>query len=231
MIGGKIQILGLINMLKRSESAVDQVIGAIELGIREARFAPGQRLIEPELMIELGVSRGPIREALRRLTAKGLVEWERFRGARVVRMSRQQVIDLTNIRAVLESYAASLAAEKIDAKGIAALKKLERQGTAAVASSRSYDEYNIEFHKFITNLSGNHELPDFVERTKFSIFRLQFNTILLSPKHIPRSRADHAKIAQAIMEKDSRSAADLMTRHIKNTTAGILEAPAHFFST
>jgi DNA-binding GntR family transcriptional regulator len=216
-------------MLTRTTSAVDQVIAAIELAIREARYAPGQRLIEPELMAELGISRGPIREALRRLAERGLVEWERFRGARVIRMSRRQVVDLTDIRAELEGYAAALAAERIDKKGAATLQKLEQRGTRAVDDSNTYDAYNIEFHALISALSGNQELPDFIDRTRFSIFRLQFNKILLSSKRIPHSRAEHAKIVAAIMDKDKRAAAELMSQHIRNTTKAILEAPDHFF--
>ena len=68
-------------MLERTTSAVDEVILAVKDAIREARYAPGQRLVEPELVREFGVSRGSVREALRRLAAEGLVEWERFRGA------------------------------------------------------------------------------------------------------------------------------------------------------
>jgi DNA-binding GntR family transcriptional regulator len=214
----------------QAPSAVDQVIAAIERGIQQARFAPGQRLIESELMVELGISRGPVREAFRRLAATGLLQWERFRGVSVIRMTRQQVLDLSEIRGILEGHAASLAAAKIDRQGRAALKSIERVGNSAIEASSSYDEYNVQFHKLILSLSGNKELPSFVERTQFSIFRLQFNTIILSPRHLPRSRADHARIVEAIMDGDSKAAEQAMKRHVNNTTAGILEAPSHFFA-
>jgi DNA-binding GntR family transcriptional regulator len=218
-------------VLDQSISAVDQVIAAIEQGIQQARFAPGQRLMESDLMAELAVSRGPVREAFRRLTAKGLLQWERFRGVSVIRMTRQQVRDLSDIRSILEGYAASRAAAAIDKKGQAALKKIERIGNSSMETSSSYDDYNVQFHKLILSLSGNREIPSFVELTQFSIFRLQFNTIILSRKHIPRSRADHARIAAAILDGDSKAADQAMRQHITNTTDGILEAPAHFFAT
>ena len=69
-------------MLDSAPSTVDRVIAAVKDRIRDAQYAPGQRLVEPTLMAELGVSRGSVREALRRLAAEGFVEWERFRGAR-----------------------------------------------------------------------------------------------------------------------------------------------------
>lgn len=81
-------------MLERSISTVDQVIDAIKLGIRDARYVPAQRLVEPDLAREYGVSRGSVREALRRLAAEGFVNLERFRGASIIRMSRKQVVDL-----------------------------------------------------------------------------------------------------------------------------------------
>lgn len=217
-------------MLDQSVSAVDQVIAAIERGIQTARFAPGQRLIETELMTELGVSRGPVREAFRRLTAMGWLQWERYRGVSVVRMTRQQVFSLTNIRGVLEGYAASLAAANIDKKGSAELKNLERIGTKATEASSSYAEYNLRFHRLIMALSGNNELPNFIELTQLPIFRLQFSTILLSPKHMLRSRQEHARIAEAILAGNSRTAEAEMRQHISNTNAGIMEAPAHFFA-
>ncbi len=217
-------------MLDQSISVVDQVILAVERGIQQARFAPGQRLIEAELMTELGVSRGPVREALRRLTAKGLLQWERFRGVSVIRMGRQQVLDLSDVRSVLEGHAASLAAVHIDKKGKAALKDMERIGTKATENSSNYDEYNVQFHALILSLSGNKQLPSFVELTQFSIFRLQFNTILMSPRYIARSRAEHARISEAIMDGDSKASDLAMRQHVQNTARGILEAPPHFFA-
>src|SRR5262249_48862620 len=110
------------------------------------------------------------------------------------------------------------------------LMSLERIGTKATKSSSAYDEYNLRFHRLIIALSGNSEIPNFIELTQFPIFRLQFNTILLSPKHMIRSRDDHARIAEAILARNSREAEAAMRQHIRNTNAGIMEAPAHYFA-
>jgi DNA-binding GntR family transcriptional regulator len=216
-------------MLERSQSAVDQVIAAVKSAIREARFAPGQRLVETDLMEQLGVSRGPVREALRRLAAEGLVQAERFRGASVLRMSRQQVIELNEIRGALEGFGASLAAVRLDGKGRERLMRLQRQSRSATGSS-SYGDYNSAFHRLIWDLSGNRELPESVEHTRLSIFRLQFHSVLLSAAHIARSRADHARIAEAILAGDGGAAEKAMRLHIDNSTQGILQAPPYFFA-
>ena len=94
-------------------SAVDQVMEAVKDGIRQARYVPGQRLVEPDMMRDFAVSRGTVREALRRLAAEGFVQIELYRGASIRKMSRDEFVELNEIRALLEGYAASLAAQRM----------------------------------------------------------------------------------------------------------------------
>jgi DNA-binding GntR family transcriptional regulator len=217
-------------MLERTTSAVDQVILAIKDAIREARYAPGQRLVEPELVREFGVSRGSVREALRRLAAEGLVEWERFRGASIIRMSRRQVTDFLELREVLEGFAAASAAAKLDTDGKSALMKLERTPNARSLIPASYDAYNNEFHDLILRLSGNRELPGVLNQTRLPIFRLQFNKVLLFPDQIRQSREDHTRIVQAISKRDPRAAETAMRDHIRHSAACILGSPGSHFA-
>jgi DNA-binding GntR family transcriptional regulator len=211
------------------DSTVDIVIDAIKLGIRDARFAPGQRLVETELMSELNVSRPSVREALRRLTAEGLVQCQRFRGASVMRMSRSQAAELGEIRATLEGLAAALAARKLTKAGEERLVRLQKQGRAA-ASGQAYHAYNEAFHALIWSLSGNRELPRFVEYTRLAIFRLQFASVLLSPRPMERSLADHERVASAILDHNPLRAEREMRTHIDHSMQGILDAPSHFFT-
>src|SRR5262249_24999868 len=217
-------------MLQRTTSAVDQVILAVKDAIREARYAPGQRLIEPELVRELGVSRGSVREALRRLLAEGLVEWERFRGASIIRMSRRQVTDFLELREVLEGFGAASAAARLDAAGRSALTKLERTPNARSEFPTSYDSYNNEFHDLILRLGRNLELCGVLNQTRLPIFRLQFNKILLSRDQIRQSRADHTRIVEAILSEDPRGAEIAMRDHIRHSAACILSAPRNYFA-
>src|SRR6516225_3992284 len=187
-------------MLERTTSAVDEVILAVKDAIREARYAPGQRLVEPELVREFGVSRGSVREALRRLAAEGLVEWERFRGASIIRMSRRQVTDFLELREVLEGFGAASAAAKLDADGKSALMKLERTPNARSVIAANYDAYNNEFHDLILRLSGTRALAVVLIQTLLPIVPLQFTNILLFPDQILQLRVAHARIVQAILE-------------------------------
>ena len=217
-------------MLDRTPSAVDLVITAVKDRIRDARYAPGQRLIEPELMREFGVGRGTIREGLRRLAAEGLVEWERYRGASIIRMSRRQVVDFLELRELLEGFAASRAAERLTAEGAKALARLERTREAHSIVPASYDSYNNEFHALILRLSGNLELPAMLDQSRLPIVRLQFNRILLLPDQIKQSSADHTRVVKAILKQKAATAAAAMRAHIRHSADCILSSPKHHFA-
>lgn len=217
-------------MLDRSPSAVDQVIMAVKDRIRDARYAPGQRLIEPDLMREFGVGRGSVREALRRLAAEGLLEWERYRGASIIRMSRRQVVDFLELRELLEGFAASSAAAKLTSEGSKTLTKLERTPEANSIVPASYNSYNNEFHALILRLSGNLELPAMLDQSRLPIVRLQFNRILLLPDQIKQSRADHTQIARAILKKQPSAAEAAMRVHIRHSAQCILSSTKQYFA-
>ncbi|MFT8246860.1 GntR family transcriptional regulator [Roseomonas sp. BN140053] len=210
-------------------SAVDGVIAHIKSGIRAGRYAPGQRLVEPDLTEALGVSRSSLREALRRLAAEGFVELQHFRGARVRKMTRADVLELTEIRAVLEGYAAATAAARIDAPGRDALLALERSADGARArDAAGYGAYNAAFHEAVLRLGRHQHLPGFVEHTRLAVFRLQFDFLLLTPARIRTSRAEHRVIAKAILKGDAVAAEAAMRGHILGNTAAILDAPEEY---
>jgi len=212
-------------------SAVDHVVHVLRNAIRAGQFVPGQRLVEPDLIERLEVGRSSLREALRRLEAEGVVEIQQFRGARVRQMSREDVLELNEIRAVLEGYAAASAAQRIDAAGRKALGDLERKidrGRSPLA--QSYSDYNTHFHDLILRLGDHVHLPNFIAQTQLAVFRLQFDRVLLTPSRMKRSRAEHRAIVKAILKGDPTAAETAMRRHIGNTSAEILKAPSSYFS-
>jgi DNA-binding GntR family transcriptional regulator len=210
-------------------SAVDQVMEAIKTGIRSARYVPGQRLVEPDMMRDFDVSRGTVREALRRLAAEGFVQIELYRGASIRKMSRDEFVELNEIRALLEGYAASLAAQRMSKAERKKLLELEQQwdrGTQNLA----YAQYNEQFHTLIVEASRHKQLPNFVQQAQLSIFRLQFQSILQTPVATRRSRLEHRRIVKAILKGDAPGAESAMRQHIQNSAAVIMGAPDTFFS-
>jgi DNA-binding GntR family transcriptional regulator len=211
-------------------SAVDQVMDAIKSGIRQARYVPGQRLVEPDMMRDFDVSRGTVREALRRLAAEGFVQIELYRGASIRKMSRDEFVELNEIRALLEGYAASLAAQRMSKAERKKLVELEQQWDRS-AQNLAYAQYNEQFHALIVEASRHKQLPNFVQQAQLSIFRLQFQSILQTPVATRRSRLEHRRVVKAILKGDAGAAESAMRQHIRNSAIVIMGAPDAYFST
>jgi DNA-binding GntR family transcriptional regulator len=211
-------------------SAVDQVMDAIKSGIRQARYVPGQRLVEPDMMRDFDVSRGTGREALRRLAAEGFVQIELYRGASIRKMSRDEFVELNEIRALLEGYAASLAAQRMSKAEREKLVELEQQWDRG-AQNLAYAQYNEQFHALIVEASRHKQLPNFVQQAQLSIFRLQFQSILQTPVATRRSRLEHRRVVKAILKGDAGAAESAMRQHIRNSAIVIMGAPDAYFST
>ena len=210
-------------------SAVDSVIDAIKSGIRRGTFVPGQRLAEPDLIRELHVSRGSLREAFRRLEAEGLVQIELYRGASIRKMTRNEFIEVNEIREVLEGLAASLAARRMDDTDRRRLVELEQRWDAG-AAGLTFPEYNEAFHDLILEASRHTQLPHYIAQSQLLFFRLQFHRILREPAKVKRSRLEHARVAAAILKGDAKAAERAMREHVHKTGMEILSAPEEFFS-
>jgi DNA-binding GntR family transcriptional regulator len=208
-------------------STVNRVIVAVKDGIRTGRYAPGQRLSEPELIRALKVSRASVREGLRLLASGGFVEQKPFAGVSIRKMSRKEVFELSQVRELLEGLAASLAARNVTSpvkKKFTDLERAYRTGTF-----ESYADYNSRFHGLIMETSAHPHLPAFLERTQLEILRLQFARVLNSNSAVTRSHAEHDEVLKAILKGDGKAAERAMHRHVHNSTKAILESPDDYF--
>jgi DNA-binding GntR family transcriptional regulator len=221
-----------------SRSAADGMIHAIKDAIHERRIVPGQRLVEPDLVAMFGSSRGTVREALQRLATEGVVVIERFRGARVRRLSRADVLELNLIREVLEGAAAAQAAHRIDGAGRSTLAALEERWdteAAAVAPDSPslgtlFGQYNTRFHDLVIGLSGQTNLRRFIANTELALIRLEFSHLLALPSQMKRSRVQHRQIVGAILAGDAAGAESAMRTHIRSTAGVIAAAPDSYFA-
>lgn len=211
---------------RKGGSTLQDVLDHIREGMRQGRFVPGQRLVEPDLMQSLSVSRGTVREALVHLRAEGLVEFERYRGARIRILSRQKVVELNQIRGVVEGLAAGLVAERLEEEGRQRLIALHDDFDPA---SDDYSSYNESFHNTIIELSGNKSLPPVIAATLLESFRVQFDKLLSRREATKRSYEEHTGILNAILKRDAEEAQRRMTRHVEASCREILEAPDHYF--
>ncbi len=205
----------------------------VRAAIVENRYAPGQRLIEQRLAAELGLSRTPIREALRILEAEGLVVSERNRGAIVRPLSPTEVVDLYGLRIRLESYAAELAAQRITEQELGALVDAADEfsavrhdvDVATLDGVRRLNEANRRLHDRILAAARHDRLATMLARTVdiplvFQAFRS------FGPAEIERSDTFHHLIVDAIARGDGARAAALMAEHIAQGRDAVLDAMA-----
>ena len=121
---------------------------------------PGERLVEAEIARQMGISRGPLREAIRQLEQDGLVEYRPRRGAVVAELTRERVLDAYSTRVELEGFAARLAAQRMTAADAARLAALcdVMQRCAGEGDSAGLLQADVKFHQAICEISGNRVL-------------------------------------------------------------------------
>jgi DNA-binding GntR family transcriptional regulator len=183
--------------------------------ILDGRLKPGARLVEDRLSAELGVSRVPVREALRSLAAEGLVRLEPHRGATVVEVTPETVAELVEVRALLEGQNARLAARRHDPEIVALLRETLAHGNAAAESGTTEElaRLNAEFHERLGEASRNSVLLDVMrglrERTGMAF-------AINSRARAREDWKEHAGILEAVIAGDEELASLLAIRHVQN---------------
>jgi DNA-binding GntR family transcriptional regulator len=164
------------------------------------------------------VSRGSLREAIRRLSAEGIVEVLHNRGAKIRRLSQKEILDLYTIREALESLAAQLAADSGSQKGKRELKKVMREAEAAVArgDAEKYVGLNELFHETVVELAGNSMLSQLIRQLHTPVLRFQLRSFM-NQSVLRQSHHDHEKIAAAIYAGDGAAARRAMQGHIRRS--------------
>jgi DNA-binding GntR family transcriptional regulator len=199
----------------RPADSVERVYRAVTERAVNWRFAPGVRINEVALAIELGVSRTPVREALNRLARDGFVRFVPNRGFLARDLDVQLVRDLYELRAAIEVAAVRLACARASD---AAIGKLARAWDAATvnASARRIDRLTSAdeaFHRGIALLSGNGQLLSTLERVNAQIrfFRRVDQEL---PDRRERTYGEHAGVLACLARRDARRAGELVERHI-----------------
>jgi DNA-binding GntR family transcriptional regulator len=198
--------------LSRSVLA-DQVKERLLADILDGRHPPGSRIIETKVARELGTSQAPVREALRGLEALGVVEITPFRGSRVRRPSRREIIEAYAVRSALEGLAASLAVPRMTDADIAGLAgHLEAMRSAARDDDgHGVAEADAQFHGRIVELADNDTLLK-VWRSLEPFSRTYITLII--PGADPQWSADlHAPILEALERRDAEGVVSALARH------------------
>jgi DNA-binding GntR family transcriptional regulator len=204
---------GMAGTRKADDPRRDVIANELREAIISGRFKAGQRLIEDALAEEYGVSRVPVREALRRLETEGFVTLTPYRGATVSTESVPDSLELMQVRRGLEVMAARLAAEKRGGEVAAELAAVVERGREAAHSHRveALPPLIMEFHEMVARASGNHQLQLTIDRV---LQRVSWGFELDLVPRIDSAWADHAAIAAAILNNSPIQAGYLMDEHI-----------------
>jgi len=204
----------------------DQVLAALRQRIVNGVYPPGERLTEDRLAADFGVSRNPVREALRVVQAEGFVSMVPRRGAFVALPDASTVSDMFAVRERLETLAARLAAERATTVDVAHLRSLLEQ--ARVATERvdfsRVAELNSELHLRVIAISGNKWLSSIANALYLQvhwIFRIG------AAHRAPHSWIEHIRLVDAIEAGDPDEAEAAAKSHVDAASAAALETAEH----
>ena len=206
----------------------DVVFENLRTAILEGNLKAGQRLMEVQLAEQLGVSRTPIREAIRKLELEGLVVMLPRKGAYVANMSFKDLIDVLEIRSSLEGLAASLAAERLREEDIADLERVAKEFETSVreADIDNVLKKDVEFHEKIFLMANNKKLYQLITSLWEQVHR--FRVTYVSNYDASLSLVDeHNKILEAIKSGDSELAKKYATEHIELAEQFFMENPVN----
>lgn len=212
-------------------SVTAEIANALRMRIKYGRLAPGQRLVEADLIQQLSVSRSTVRAALTQLASEGIVTLEHNRGAHVRVLDLEGIRQLYEVRATLEGRAAGLTARRIDDPGCrGAVEELLARGRefSDWGSFSAYWTYNEGLHRRLLEFSGNPMLLQLAEqaRTLTYHYHLQAATSNKDPSQplvsINAATHQHGTVLTAILQGDADGAERAMREHIEANGEGIM---------
>jgi DNA-binding GntR family transcriptional regulator len=201
------------------QTLADKALESIETAIIKGDLAPGTRISEVLLARTFGISRGPLREAIRRLEGRGLLERIPHVGARVVTMSIDDLLEVFDIREALEGLACRLAAERMTDAEIAAIDAvLERHRTdEALRAGEAYYQHpgDYDFHYRIAQGAKNRRVVELLCGEMYHLIRIYRYRSGAVPGRAPQAFDEHRAILAALRDRDGERAETLMRKHIR----------------
>lgn len=203
----------------------DEVFNTLRERILKGVYKPGERLMEIHLADQLGVSRTPIREAIRMLELEGLVKMVPRKGAQVAKISKEDLQDVLEVRKALDTLSVKLACERITEDEIKLLNNAEREFEKALASKdvREIAEADVAFHDVIHSATKNGRLKSMISNLAERIYRYRFEYIKQQSDGGKTLMLEHREIMRCIESRDVESAVKATEIHIDNQEISISE--------
>lgn len=200
------------------------VCESLRQAIRDGVFKPGERLMEIPLAEELGVSRTPVREAIRKLELEGFVVMLPHRGTYVADISLKDIAQVFEIRTALEELAAALAAERITPDEVEYLERLLVE-IGTYMEEKNMDkivEADINFHEVLYKASRNERLVEIIHNLREQTYR--FRTMSMNqPGRLVKTWEEHRLLVEAIAERNSAEAREIARMHMEHSEQTLLK--------
>lgn len=211
-------------MIQRPQSLTIVVLQELERLILSGEIGPGEPINEKAFAERNAVSRGPIREACRKLEQAGLVTIIPNRGVFVRKLATKDAIEICDIRAVLSGYAGRILAETATRGQIADLTEMAEQmdETAGTGNVKGFYALNSKFHHAIFEFAGNARLREMYLAINKELYLFRWRAMLVSPD-LEQSNREHREILAALADHDSLRTATMMESHaisVKNRIVG-----------
>ena len=201
----------------------DVVFNTLRKAILTGELKPGERLMEIHLANKLGVSRTPIREAIRKLELEGLVIMIPRRGAEVAQITEKSLKDVLEVRRALDALCTELACDRISEEEILQLKKACDEFERAVATEDviTIAEADVAFHDIIIRATGNTRLIQMINNLSEQMYRYRFEYIKDESRH-DNLVQEHRMIYEGIIRRDKMKAAEAAKLHIDNQEKSVI---------
>ena len=202
----------------------DVVFNTLRQAILRGELKPGERLMEIQLANKLGVSRTPIREAIRKLELEGLVLMIPRKGAEVAEITEKSLRDVLEVRRALEELAVQLACEKITKEEIRELERVAKEFQQVVKSSDITEiaEVDVRFHDIIYTATDNQKLIQLLNNLREQMYRYRVE-YLKRDGVFPQLIAEHEAIIRHIENNEKEKATEVMCRHIDNQVETVID--------
>lgn len=215
--------MGNLLKIEGYELLSQKVYRILKTEIVKRYLTPGTKLLEVKIAKQMGVSRTPIREAIRELAAEVFVKMSPNQGVIVSIASIEDIQEVLQIRSVLEGLAARLATKVINGEEIKELEKYIEQMEyyANKDNALAFSEMDVKFHELILNICRNNRLIQIRKNLSDQAHRYRIRSLSI-PGRLKHSLKEHQEIVKALKRKDSEQADRLSQKHIKNVLKNIL---------
>ncbi|MBR5127365.1 MAG: GntR family transcriptional regulator [Roseburia sp.] len=200
----------------------DVVFQTLRGAILKGELKPGERLMELQLAAKLGVSRTPIREAIRMLEQEGLAVTIPRRGAEVAKMTEKDMQDVLQVREALDELAASIACECMTDEELESLKQamVAFEKATATKDIKQIADTDMVFHDIIYQATRNPKLVNILNNLREQMYRYRVE-YLKDEKNYPVLQQEHREMVQGFVEKNKNLVTDSMRRHVENQAVAV----------